>query len=469
MLSRWENPIFIQSSRRQMRRGKAYGCLVAYLSVLTAVVLVVYDQLTRTAQPTSGVAQSLFEALSLTQWFIIAFVAPGLTANAITLEREQRTYDLLIMSPLSRFSIVWGKFLSAAAFIVVMIGCGLPMVSLLFLLGGVDVGAVLGRYAAMFATGIILAAFGLMVSAVCATSLLASLLTYGALLNGYFGAFFSGLMWVLSQAFGGTLLPPLTFATLFPSVWIGWLLVSCIVAVSTLLLLQIAANYLLPDPRTAAWKTRLWLSGLFLLLLGTAIAASRNPSLASLPLGTNISVILVLSFLSSVMPTLVTGVPLTKPHWVEWLSLRSLKVGSVQSALLFVWLLLAVAMAVDWLFPPSLRSGWVAWLCAAAYCWWIWTLGYFISWQIRNRWGALATLVGVMYVLSLAPGLLAEATGWRLLSQGTNLAFPNLFFMQQTVSLAGWAVTYLLAGGLMVALEELFERRKRRRRAEGSA
>lgn len=398
MIERLENPVFRQSSRQRMRGARTYGCLLAYLLVLGLVVIISYDQFVAhgVQRTTTGLAQMLFDTLVMTQWFLVAFITPALTTSAITMEREQRTYDLLMMTPLSRFTIVWGKFASALAFTVVMIVCGMPLVAVLFLMGGVDVGLMLTLYLGMLATGAVLAAYGLMMSTICATSTLANLLTYGSLAVGYFGAAVTGTAFTLSRAFGGGSFNMLWLGSGLTS-WQMWTFVVLTLLLTVWLLLQIASNYLLADPRAGAWKTRSLLIALYLLILVATLldaqATTRTSASANYLGG-------LFAFLwALVIPALFTGVPYGSKKWYEWLYPSSLRVGAIQSALPFMCLIVLTAIVADRFMPAPLRTQPLVWAYVMGYFCWIWSLGYLLSFAIRNRWGALFALVGVLAVL----------------------------------------------------------------------
>ncbi|GBC95022.1 hypothetical protein HRbin16_00809 [bacterium HR16] len=397
MIERLENPVFRQSSRQRMRGARTYGCLLAYLLVLGLVVIISYDQFVAhgVQRTTTGLAQTLFETLVATQWFLVAFITPALTTSAITMEREQRTYDLLIMTPLSRFTIVWGKFASAVAFIVVMILCGMPLVAVLFLMGGVDTGLMIALYLGMLATGVLLASYGLMMSAICATSTLANLLTYGSLAVGYFVGAVAGTAFTLSRVFGGGSFNILWLGSgLTP--WQMWTFSVLALLLVSWLFLQVASNYLLADPRVGAWKTRALLAALYLLVLVATVLDAQATTRASASanyLGG------VLAFMwVTVVPALFTGVPYQDRKWYEWLRPGSLRVGTVQSALPFMCLIVLMAIVADRFMPALLRTQPLVWVYVMGYFCWVWSLGCLLSFAIRNRWGALFALIGFLAV-----------------------------------------------------------------------
>lgn len=466
MIERLENPVFRQSSRQRMRGTRTYGCLIAYLLVLGLVVIISYDQFLShgVQRTTAGLAQTLFETLVATQWFLVAFITPALTTSAITMEREQRTYDLLIMTPISRFAIVWGKFASALAFIVVMIVCGMPLVAVLFLMGGVDTGLMIERYAGMLITGALLAAFGLMMSAICSSTTLANVLTYGVLAGVYFVGMVAGIAIVMSRAFGGT-----SVSALWAGVGLAprqvWLFTTVAVGLTLLVLLQVAANYLLPDPRQGAWKTRLLTAILYVWSLCSSVITAKGGSLpvtASNAMATGVAV-----SLATITPIVATGVPLVGTGWLQWLHPRSLKVGTVQSALLYMLLLLLAGCIADMFMPAKIRSAPVVWLYLAGYVWWIWALGYFASVLVGNRWGALFLLAGVMYLFVQLFYNLAELLQLREWFTFINLSVPAELFRKEH-NFARWSVAYFALGfATALAGGKLAIRKRQRAQARG--
>ena len=447
MIERLENPVFRQSSRQRMRGARTYGCLMAYLIALGLVVLVSYDQFLAhgVRRAASGLAQTLFDTLVATQWFLVAFITPALTTSAITMEREQRTFDLLLMTPLSRFAIVWGKFASALAFILVMIVCGIPLVAVLFLMGGVDTGLLLERYTGMLGTGALLAAFGLMMSAICSNTTLANVLTYGALAGVYFAGIVAGLTIVMSRAFGGAPVSSLWASIVGLPVWQIWLFAAVNFCLTVLILLQVATNYLLPDPREGAWKTRLLTATLYLWSLGAEVIVIRAASVPSAP--SNPMVISVAIALATIAPIVSTGVPQTGRGWLQWLHPRSLKVGTVQSAWLYLLLLLLAGVIADRFIPAGMRSVSEAWLYVAGYVWWMWALGYLASVLVGNRWGALFLVGGITYLFLQVFYTLVQVLDVRVWLSFFNLSLPVELFRDDALFVS-WSAAYFALGAV---------------------
>jgi hypothetical protein len=120
--------------------------------------------------------------LSVSQLLLVSFIAPALTAGAISLEREKQTLDLLIATPLRPGAIVVGKLLSALAFVVLMILAGIPVSALVLMYGGVTIDDILRQQVVLFASAIGLGVIGLFISALLKRTQAAIVLTYCVLL-----------------------------------------------------------------------------------------------------------------------------------------------------------------------------------------------------------------------------------------------------------------------------------------------
>jgi ABC-type transport system involved in multi-copper enzyme maturation permease subunit len=97
--------------------------------------------------------------IALTFWFVPTFVA-GVIAG----ERERRTLGDLLTTRLTSAEIVLGKLAAGLVQYATCLATGLPVVSLLPLLGGVDPGLVLLAYAGTASTAFFLAGLSVLVS-----------------------------------------------------------------------------------------------------------------------------------------------------------------------------------------------------------------------------------------------------------------------------------------------------------------
>src|SRR5438046_9099533 len=86
----------------------------------------------------------LFEILSFTQLFLIPSWATLSAVNAVTQQKDRRTFILLLLTDLRNHEIVLGKLLGSLLPIALLLLASVPFLLLLLLLGGVAPAQVAG-------------------------------------------------------------------------------------------------------------------------------------------------------------------------------------------------------------------------------------------------------------------------------------------------------------------------------------
>ena len=109
----------------------------------------------------SQIGAQLYALLSFIQLFLIVFIAPALTATAINGEKERQTFDLLLCSKLSAFSLLAGKLIAGLVNVLLLIAASIPLFSLVFFFGGVSPLQVLSTLAIFIMTAIVAGTFSL--------------------------------------------------------------------------------------------------------------------------------------------------------------------------------------------------------------------------------------------------------------------------------------------------------------------
>lgn len=139
----FENPVAVKELRSRMRGRRAFVILVAYLTVMSVVVTLIYAAFLGTSSPFSGpdrrdAGQLIFGTVLAVQVAVVAFIGPAFTAYAITGEKERQTFELLRTTLLSPSAIVKGKLISALSYVFLLVLASVPLQSLAFFLGGID-------------------------------------------------------------------------------------------------------------------------------------------------------------------------------------------------------------------------------------------------------------------------------------------------------------------------------------------
>ncbi|HXX77074.1 MAG TPA: ABC transporter permease subunit [Ktedonobacteraceae bacterium] len=109
----------------------------------------------------SQIGAQLYALLSFIQLFLIMFIAPAFTATAINGEKERQTFDLLLCSKLSAFSLLAGKLIAGLVNVLLLIAASIPLFSLVFFFGGVSPLQVLSTLIIFIMTAIVAGTFGL--------------------------------------------------------------------------------------------------------------------------------------------------------------------------------------------------------------------------------------------------------------------------------------------------------------------
>ncbi|HVU86982.1 MAG TPA: ABC transporter permease subunit [Pirellulales bacterium] len=145
-----ENPVLQRELLVNLRMHRAFLLLLTYVTLLSAVVLFAWPSAQRmdmSANPEEG--KTLVNLIFLEQYLLASLMAPSFAAGAITGEKERKSYEMLLASPLRPGAIVLGKLLASLTHLAVLIFCSLPIVMLCLPLGGVSLYEVLAVYLAV--------------------------------------------------------------------------------------------------------------------------------------------------------------------------------------------------------------------------------------------------------------------------------------------------------------------------------
>ena len=164
----FENPVLQRELLVNLRMTRAFVLLFFYLFLLGAVVYLAWPgegerRLDLTTNPAA--AKRLVNLFFLGQYLLASLMAPSFAAGAITGEKERKSYEMLLASPLRPGAIVLGKLLASLAHLAILIFCSLPIVMLCLPLGGVSLYEVLAMYLALIVSVL---SFG-MISLACSS------------------------------------------------------------------------------------------------------------------------------------------------------------------------------------------------------------------------------------------------------------------------------------------------------------
>ena len=117
-------------------------------------------------------------ALLVAQFGLIILIAPVMTSASVAGERERQTLDLLLVTNTGSFRIILGKVLESFAMLALLILCGLPVMSLCILTGGVSLWHILIGELFLLAEAFACVSIGVFCSSVSRSTVLSGVLSY---------------------------------------------------------------------------------------------------------------------------------------------------------------------------------------------------------------------------------------------------------------------------------------------------
>ena len=156
----------------------------AYETVLTMaflLALAVIQQESRSIYTTGNIYAYLiylFPVLSIAQVCIVALIVPVITASSISGEKERQTFDIMLTTCMSPFSIVLGKVASAVLRILFFVMAGMPIMALAFVAGGLSWSYLFYFILTIILLSLLSGSIGILCSALCRRSITAVVLSY---------------------------------------------------------------------------------------------------------------------------------------------------------------------------------------------------------------------------------------------------------------------------------------------------
>jgi hypothetical protein len=212
------NPVIVKDGLSRVRSWRAPAGMAVYLGLLGLFAYLIFAVQLGTSGSPPGFAQvgrTAFTALAVVQLALICLFAPAVAAGAISGERERQTLDVLLVSSMTPFAVVWGKLVASVAFILLLITVALPVFATVFLFGGIDLGQFLISQLLTATTALAVGAVSLFLSAFLRRTLAATVVAYGLAFAGTAGTLAIGAAltaiaaarWALAQGPGGAVAP----------------------------------------------------------------------------------------------------------------------------------------------------------------------------------------------------------------------------------------------------------------------
>ena len=179
------NPVYKKELKVSTRTIKLALTILAYNGLLAIIGLIAFYAIFQNARY-GGIDYNdiltLYMVLAGMEFGMILFVTPAYTSSAISGERERQTLEILLTTSMKPIQIIWGKLLSSISTVLLLVFSSLPVLSLVFTIGGVSVGD-LAKYVLMIiVTAVFAGSIGLFFSASFKRTTISTVFTYGGLL-----------------------------------------------------------------------------------------------------------------------------------------------------------------------------------------------------------------------------------------------------------------------------------------------
>lgn len=152
-----------------LRSPKAFLCLFVFLVSLLVIVSLNWESFTRVLRPDmdnekAAGTRIFFFSLSECFLYLIILLMPFLIAPSIVEEREKKTLELVISSPISVVHLVLAKLISPLLYVVLLLTASIPSLSLCLLGGGLGMADIGYTYILFLATALVFSCLGLFCS-----------------------------------------------------------------------------------------------------------------------------------------------------------------------------------------------------------------------------------------------------------------------------------------------------------------
>jgi len=184
------NPVLKNETKLAVRSFKFTLMIFFYVLLLSAGALFIFNANVEDSYFRGVNLQSIiyfYIGMAVIQAILLMFVVPSLTATAICAEREKQTLEVLLSTKMSTLSIVIGKLLASVSRVILLIICTMPIYSIAFFIGGVNLGNILELSFFFIVTTIFVGSVGVFISTFIKTSRAATAVTYGVTLFIFVG------------------------------------------------------------------------------------------------------------------------------------------------------------------------------------------------------------------------------------------------------------------------------------------
>ena len=182
-----DNPIFKKEQKVRARSPKLMLLIVGYNLLLLILMVVAYVSIYGENQQIGRGARYqdtliLYMLIGVFQFVLLLLIVPAFTAGTITGEKERQTFDILITANRKPLAIIIGKLGASVSTMLLLIISSLPIVAIVFSVGGVSITDVFLYVIVCFLEAVFIGSIGLFFSSVSKNTTKSTVATYVTIL-----------------------------------------------------------------------------------------------------------------------------------------------------------------------------------------------------------------------------------------------------------------------------------------------
>lgn len=185
------NPIVKKDVKVQSRSMKICWGVFAYELILALVfflaMLIIHEESQYSTNNLYSNLVWLYPVLAVTQLVILGLIVPVRTASAISGEKERQTFDIMMTTSMTPFTIIMGKVMTAIVQSMLFVTASMPIMALSFVVGGMSWSYLFWFLAVALLLSFFAASIGILCSSLCKRSVSAVIMAYGFYLIFFVG------------------------------------------------------------------------------------------------------------------------------------------------------------------------------------------------------------------------------------------------------------------------------------------
>jgi len=142
----------------------------------------------------------LYPVLAVTQLIILGIVVPVRTASSISGEKERQTFDIMMTTGMTPFSIILGKVMTAIVQSMFFVVASMPVMALSFVIGGMSWSYLFWFLGVALLVSVFAASIGILCSSLCKKSISAVIMSYAFYIVFFIGTVLPLLFYAIAEA-----------------------------------------------------------------------------------------------------------------------------------------------------------------------------------------------------------------------------------------------------------------------------